>query len=68
MEDQSVYWSVADLIRRGLFDSRESIQRLVKMRRFPAPRKIGGRALWKRATIEQWYRDGAIIWIQRRHR
>lgn len=68
MEDQAEYWSVADLIRRGLFDSRESVQRLVKMKRFPAPRKTAGRALWRRAVIEQWYRQGGIMWIPRRVR
>lgn len=66
MEDQGQFWSTADLIRRGLFDSVPVIQRLVRQGRFPAPRKIAGRAMWRKSVVEQWVRDQPWKWIPRR--
>jgi hypothetical protein len=65
MEDQAKYWDTACLIRYGLFDSRDSIKRMVGLRRFPAPRKVGGRAVWKRSVVEDWVRNQSILWIPR---
>ena len=65
MTDQAKYWSVADLIRYGLFDSRDAVERLVRLRRFPAPRKISGRVMWQRKSVEDWFRNQSIVWIPR---
>lgn len=65
MTDQSRYWGVAELIRYGLFDSRDTIERMVRLRRFPAPRKVFGRMMWKRRVVEKWFDDQSICWIER---
>jgi hypothetical protein len=58
-------WGIIDLLRNGYYDSDEAVRVAMRNRRLPKHFKIGNKVRWQRKTIEDWFRNGSIMWIER---
>lgn len=58
-------FNISDLLRRNYFNSEQTVRIAVRKRKWPKPVIVGGRALWKRTTVEAWINNRSICWIER---
>lgn len=56
---------IPDLMRRGYFESEQVIRDRIRRRRLPRPMRIGGKLKWPAKQIEEWFRSGSVMWIER---
>lgn len=62
----SQFVNIADVIRMGLYDSRDGIMKAIDRGRLPRPVKIGNRLLWDRAELLEWINSKKVVIYRRK--
>lgn len=60
------YMRLPDLLRLGIYDSREGIMAAVAKGRLPRPFKVGNKLHWKRTEVEEWIESKRVVIYRRR--
>lgn len=60
------YVRLPDILRLGIYDSREGIMAAIAKGRLPRPVKVGGRLHWNRKELEEWIESKRVVIYRRR--